>query len=356
MLLTTLLALSLAAPARADKKPPEKPLKAFATLAKEPKLDGVLKDMAQATSLKGPKGLDAKVGFRKDTVYVAAKVDDADVTADDVLDLMIYFPGAGTTARGYVYRLALDGVRAADADVSAPEWARALVKSVAARDAKGVTFEAAIPVRALPRFPGQGQLGLHACLTWNDAKFGKTSNCAGTDMPGGPMKLPDEARKVLKATVPADVEGVEPRPDGFVGYAVLHYPLWAVGDSELTSESIARLVVGDAAVDAVGAGLGIPPELRLPDNRLVLSVVTGKNPYRGNDCQPDAELRLALYVASGRAATRVLEWPAATCMLGRATKLDLNAEGQLSIVYSNGTQAHFQWTKDRFERSELGQR
>jgi len=50
----------------------------------------------------------------------------------------------------------------------------------------------------------------------------------------------------------------------------------------------------------------------------------------------------------------VLEWPAATCKLGKAMRLELGAEGTLEIGYTSGTTHHFAWTVDHFERSELG--
>jgi hypothetical protein len=66
------------------------------------------------------------------------------------------------------------------------------------------------------------------------------------------------------------------------------------------------------------------------------------------------ELRMAMYAVSGAAALRVLEWPAATCQLGRAMRFELSPEGNLLIGYTGGSTAHFTWAGDHFERSELG--
>jgi hypothetical protein len=355
-----LLTASLAAHAGPPKKD-EKPVRALGQLAKEPKLDGMVKDFAGATDLKGPKELEAKAGWRKDTLYIYARVLDPDVNANDTLDLNIHFPTAGTTAKGAVYRVGVDGIRAADADVSAPEWARKLVRSNIGRDDKGVTYEIAVPARALPRFPAFGQLTFNACFDWTKTgKDGATvktvSTCKGGEMNGGPAKLPEDLRKLVKGTPPNEVEGIEPRADGWVGYAILHYPLWVVSEEKLSAENIGNLIAGDNSLDPISMALPIPRALTLGDNRPVLSVLTGKNPYSNNACNPENELRMALYVVQGKVGTRVLEWPVATCALGRAKSVDLNVDGNLSIAYSNGSQAQFKWSGDHFERVELGSR
>lgn len=360
MFLPALLSLALAAPAKAPPKKDEKPIRALGVLAKEPKLDGAVKDFAGATDLKGPPGLEAKAGWRKDTLYIYARVSDPDVNANDTLDLNLHFPTAGTTAKGAVYRIGVDGVRAADADVTAPEWARKLVRSNIGRDPKGVTFEIAVPARALPRFPAFGQLGINACFDWTKMKDGKAepkiSTCRGGEMVGGPAKLPEELRKLVKAAPPVELEGIEARPDGWVGYAIMHYPKWVVGDSELTSETVGPLIAGEGALDPIGMGLPIPASLTLPDNRTVMTVVTGKNPYTKNDCNAENELRMALYLVQGKIGLRVLEWPVATCALGKAKAAELSPDGILMISYTNGSRAHFKWDGEHFERVEVGSR
>jgi hypothetical protein len=363
MFLSALLALSLASPAKAGPpKKDEKPIRALGVLSKDPKLDGQTKDFTGASDLKGPSGdLEAKAGWRKDALFVAAKVYDTDINANDTLDVNLHFPSAGTTARGAVYRIGVDGIRAAEPDVSAPEWARKLVRTNVARDAKGVTFAMAIPARALPRFPAFGQLGINICFDWTKTKADgsverKIQTCKGGEMIGGPAKLPDELRKLVKGTPPNEVEGIEPRSDGWVGYAILHYPLWVVGDNNLTAENLGTLIAGEGALDAISLSLPIPRVITLPDNRPVMTVLTGKNPYGQNECNSENELRLALYLVQAKTGVRVLEWPVATCALGRARSVELSNEGMLQIAYSNGSQAHFKWNGEHFERVEVGSR
>jgi hypothetical protein len=67
-------------------------------------------------------------------------------------------------------------------------------------------------------------------------------------------------------------------------------------------------------------------------------------------------LRPGLYLVTGKTALRVLEWPAATCALGRAASMELDEEGALAIGYSNGATMNFAWSGNHFERTELGKR
>jgi hypothetical protein len=182
----------------------------------------------------------------------------------------------------------------------------------------------------------------------------KLTSCPAHEMVGGPTRIPDELRKELKLTPPENVEGIEARETGWVGYSRLHYPTWAVADAELTPESLATLIAGDAAIEPSAVSLPIPTQLQLPDNRPIFTVLTGKNPYGKQGCTAGDELRIAMYLVKGASAFRVLEWPAATCQLGRATRFELSPDGNLTISYSNGSTAHFAWTSDHFERSELG--
>ena len=50
----------------------------------------------------------------------------------------------------------------------------------------------------------------------------------------------------------------------------------------------------------------------------------------------------------------MLECPAATCALGRATSVVLDDDGSLTIGYSGGTIATYSWSTDHFERTEYG--
>lgn len=360
-MLLTPLALS-AVLAAASNTPPEKPLKPFATLSKEPKIDGVLKDLNGATELKSPrqadKALDVKVGFKKDTLYIGVAASDDKVTMGDRVALHLFFPTAGTTAKGFRYTFAADGKRA-DSE-GAPQWVQDLVKAQVKTDAKGMAVEVAIPARALPRFPAQPnmQLALNVCVDFADKDEGdkvtEYSSCTSGEMVGGPMKLPDDLRKALKLNPPTTVEGIEGRPNGWVGYAILHYPNWVVADEALTSESLPVLIAGEAAVDPKSVQLPIPSQLSLADNRQIFTVLTGKNPYSGDKCDGEHELRMAMYVIKEKVGSRVLEWPAATCSLGRAMRFELSADDNLAIGYTNGSTARFTFANEKFERSELG--
>ncbi len=354
MLLTALTALSIAAASPAA--PAEKQLRPLPTAAKAPVLDGVLKDWAGAQELKVPKGsaLTVKATFKKDTLYVSAFIKGAKQSASDTVQVALFFPNSGTTAKGATYAFGFDGQRTPVPEQSAaPEFAKAMVQHAIKADDKGVGFEVAIPARALPRFQGQTQLALNLCVDFI-TQVATSSTCPGGELLGGPVRIPDELRKNLKLTPPSSVEGIEARATGWVGYAVLHYPVWILNDAELTPDSLGEQIAGDGALVPKSVNLPIPPSLQLPDKRPIYTVLTGKNPYSGSGCTPDNELRMAMYVVKGNTAARVLEWPAATCSLGRAVSFELSPEGNLTIGYSNGSTAHFSWSVDHFERSELG--
>ncbi|MDX2008772.1 MAG: hypothetical protein SFW67_01195 [Myxococcaceae bacterium] len=364
MVSSLLLLVTLAAP------PAEKPIKPLPSLGKAPVLDGALKDFSPALELKLPKAekgatvaLTAKATFFKDTLYVAVQAKDDAFNEHDQLEVTLFFPGSGTTSRGYVYRYGKDGVRLPSAEAGPPAHAQPRLKAAVKEDDKaGTTFELAFPARALPRFQAFSQLALSICLEYQDVDVAgqdavKTVTCPTGEMLGGPTRLPDEFRKNLKLQPAADVEGIEARPTGWIGFSQLHYPTWVVGDAEFTPESLAELIALDNAIDPASVALPIPRKLVLGDNRPVFTLLTGQNPYSKDSCNPSNELRMAMYVVKGNVATRVLEWPAATCNLGRAMRFELEAEsGQLLIGYTNGQMARFVFTNEHFERSELGKR
>lgn len=353
-------ALLLAAVAAVPPKEKEKPIKAVGTFGKVPKVDGDLKDFTGATAFKLPaaaeKQLEVSAGFKGDTVYVAATFKgEPEVAAAAELEVMIDFPGAGTTARGHVWRFGPEGLRKADPAVAAPDWANALLAVASKQDKKGLHYELAIPARALPRFQGNLQLSFNLCVIRHDGEA-RVDSCAGGGMPGGPLKLPDDLRKNLKLNPPNDVQGIEARPTGWVGYAELHYPTWVLSDSLLTPEALGAVIAGEGAIDAEKLSLPIPQKLVLPDNRPVFTVLTGRNPYSEDKCNDSYELRMALYVVKGSTANRALEWPAVRCSLGRASHVELAPDGTLTIDYSNGTKATFTWNGSLFRRSEYGSR
>lgn len=365
MLSSLVILVSLAAP------PAEKPIKPLPALSKAPVLDGALKDFAPAFELKLPKtakdatvALTAKATFFKDTLYLAVQAKDDAFNEHDQLEVTLFFPGSGTTSRGYVYRYGKDGVRPPSTEAGPPSHMLPKLKAAVKEDDKAgtTTFELAFPARTLPRFQAFTQLALSICLEYQDVDVAgqdgvKTVTCPTGEMVGGPTRLPDEFRKNLKLQPASDVEGIEARPTGWVGFSQLHYPTWVVGDGELTPESLAELIALDNAIDPASVSLPIPRKLVLGDNRPLFTLLTGQNPYSKDSCNPSNELRMAMYVVKGPVATRVLEWPAATCNLGRAMRFELEAEsGQLLIGYTNGQSARFVFTNEHFERSELGKR
>jgi len=361
-----MLPLLLATALAATPAPAEKPIRPLPTLNREPKLDGDLKDFTPAQAFKMPEsatggsaGLQLKAAFRKDTLYVAVEVQDDSPIADDQLEVSLFFPESGTTARGFVYRFGPEGIRAPSPEAGPPEFAQALVKAGTKTDKKGWVLEAAFPARSLPRFQAQKQLAVSICVDYSDVDVkggepSKLTTCPTQEMVGGPTRIPDELRKTLKAQPPADVEGIEARAAAWVGYSKLHYPTWVLADDDLTADTLATVIAGDQVVDPASVALPIPKQLTLPDDRPIFTVLTGKNPYAKDKCATDSELRMAMYVAKGRIANRVLEWPAATCNLGRAMRFELSPEGNLIIGYTNGSTSHFTWSGDHFERSELG--
>lgn len=357
-MVTLVIAMLLGAPA-------EKPVKPLPVLAKEPSIDGALKELSPAFDVKVPKfeadatALTAKAALFKDTLVLGVTAADDAFNEHDQLVVTLYFPDSGTTSRGFVYEVGKAGFRAPNAEFGPPAFAQALAKSAVSANDKSVTFELAFPARALPRFQAFKPLVVSICLEYHDVDVAgrdpvKTVTCPTGEMVGGPTRLPDSFRTAAKLQPAADVEGIEARPTGWVGYSKLHYPTWAVGDAELTPQSLAELIAFDTAIDPASVALPLPRKLQLGD-RPLFTLLTGKNPYTKDACNPANELRLALYLVNGAVATRALEWPAATCALGRAMRFELDADsGQLEIGYTNGQTARFVWTAEHFERSELG--
>ncbi|MET0406425.1 MAG: hypothetical protein ABW123_28660 [Cystobacter sp.] len=352
--------------AQAPSEPKPRQVKPVPALAREPKLDGNLKDFPATLTLKPPAAMDAsasfsaRVGWRKETLYVGVEATDDQLQSGDVVTLSLFFPDAGVTALGHIFRFAFDGKRASPADSGTPAFAQKLVTVGVERQDNRISFEVAIPARALPRMPAVDPLHLDLCLTYDDVDASgqppAVSNCKSGGMVGEVLRLPDEFRKGLKLKPPEDVAGLEGREGGWLGYGVLRYPSWVEADAPLTPDSLESLVA-TRAFKASEVGVNVPETLTLPGGKSVVVVISGENPYRsGGVCDAEKELRLGLYLVKGKTAQRVLEWPAATCALGRATSLETNEEGTLSISYSNGPTVNFAWSVDHFERTELGMR
>ncbi|WP_426749492.1 hypothetical protein [Myxococcus sp. Y35] len=345
----------------------DRPSKPVPSLSRPPRIQGGLKAFGSSLVLKPavPEGataaFSAKVGARKDTLYVGVEATDDQLQAGDLLTLSLYFPGTGPTATGYTWRFAFDGKRASGADSGTPQFAQDLVTAAVQRQGNRLLLMASVPVRAFPRFPSVDPMVFDLCLTYEDqdsadSKAASISNCQSGNMTGEALRLPDEPRKGLKLKPPESVTSLEPRQDGWLGWDYMSYPAWAQGDDELTPVSLRSLVAPEAIIPS-SADLNVPDTLSLPDGGRIVTVVTGKNPYAvAGQCDAGVELRLGFYLLTGKTALRVLEWPAATCALGRTSSVELDEEGVLSIRYSNGTSMNFAWSGTHFSRTELGKR
>jgi len=363
-----LLALSLLlAPALASAQE-ERPSKAVPALAKAPKLDGALKDFAPALALRAPAasasaGFNTRVAWRKDTLYVGVEATDDQLVARDFFTLTLFFPSAGPTAIGNTFRFAFDGKRPSPPESATSTFAQEQVQVGVHRKDKALSLEIAIPVTAFPRFPAVEPLIFDLCVTFEDQdavgeKPTPLSNCKDGGMIGEALKLPDEFRKNLKLKPVEEVTALEAARGGWVGWGLLHYPAWVEADKPLNSESLRAMVATDG-VEPEKVNVNVPETLLLNGGRTLLTVVSGKDPYAvEGKCDSDVELRLGLYLllGKGKTAQRALEWPAATCALGRALSVNLEEDGALSIGYSNGAIINFAWSGDHFERTELGKR
>lgn len=348
------------APAFAAERSP-KPVPSIAKL----KVDGNLKDLAPALSLKmidsATAAMYPKLAATRDGLAIGINVRDDQLTNADVLDVSLQFPGAGTTARGSMFRFSQDGQRSPDPEFAAPVEAQKLVQAQVKKTDGGMALEILIPVKAFPRFPVKEPLVADLCLTYEDhdevgAKPVTTSNCTGGSMTDGPIRLPDALRTNLKLKPSANTEGLEWHAGAWLGYGNLHFPVWVDASQKLTVESL-RTIAAEAPVDPQAARIAIPGELATPKNGLLYTVLSGSDPYaQEGKCDADKELRLGVYRVKGNIAERVLEWPAATCALGRATSVSMEDEGALTIGYSNGATVHFQWSGGQFERTEIGKR
>jgi hypothetical protein len=305
----------------------------------------------------------AKVRLQGTALQLLLTVEDDVLGPGDLLDVSLFFPGAGATARGSTFRFALDGQRALDDETAAPAHAQDLVTAEVSHTATTLTVKAGVPARALPPFPAQGPMVFDLCLTYQDRDQAGgapslVQSCSAGTMQGPALSLPDAFRAALKLGAPAFVTAVEGRPGGWVGRASRLPGIgWVRGDAPLTAGSLAALVT-DAPLTPEQVGMA-QPSLRLAPagRRPIIPVLSGQDPFRDDGaCDEAREVRLLLYLVDGRTAVQVLECPAVTCALGRATSIVLDEEGSLEIGYSNGSIATYAWSTDHFERTEYGMR
>lgn len=347
--LTSAAALALAA------GPAEPKTLAVPSLPKAPALDGSLKDLPAGAPLKamdpetGKMAFTGKVAYRKDTLYVVADVPGGKVDVDDPLTVSLHFPNAGATALGYTFQVFPGGVK--PPQDTTPAYAAQAVRSAVKPGPKSVVVELALPPLAVPRWPAVEPLVLDLCVS-----HAAVSNCDEGSM-SVPLKVPDDYRKGFKLKFPEkQLDAIERRPGGWVGFGSLHYPRWIEGEQVLTPESLTSLIT-DHPLDPEAVHVPMPEHMTAPDGRPLLGLVTGENPYAIEDqCAPNAELRLGLFAYQGKVAHRVLEWTAANCSLGRTASISFGNDGGLTIGYSNGATTTFTWTGDHFEQTQLGER
>lgn len=343
----------------------DRSIKAVPALSRAPKLDGKMKDMATGFAIKpvnaevATAGFTGRIAHKKDQLFIAIDITDDKLLAGDITTLTLFFPGAGSTAKGYSFRFASDGKRTSDAESLTPGWVQAKVEAAVTPNDKGMVIKAMIPAIALPRWPAKDPLELDVCVTYEDrdelAETPKTiSNCKGGSMTEA-LKLPDSFRNQLKLKPPERVVAIEGSQIGWVGFGVLPQPTWMYADSKVTLETLQTLF-GNEVVDPAKARVNVPKELEV-EGKPVVGIITGKDPYAvEGQCDGDLELRIGLYRISGRTADKVLDWPASNCQLGRATSISVDDEGTLTFGYTNGAIQTFAWTTDHFERTEIGSR
>jgi len=351
--------LVLAAP---DEPPPARPVP---ELARSPKVDGVLGDFRgglplTAKPLEGASAsVTARVGAFRDTLYVALEVQDEAITDRDRLSLALHFPEAGVTAGGSVFRFGAEGKLEPRPEDGVTPATLALVDAAVRRTHKGMSLEVALPARALPRFPARDALVLELCLSYEDADDPGTavkeiSTCITGAPPPELLALSPVFRQGIRPRPPAEVQTVEGRPGGWLGYNGQVDPKWVLGDRPLNEQSL-RVLVSDTPIDPAAARVYVPSRMQLPDGKALLAVLTGQDPFGTDEsCAPEREMRLAVFWVKGRVGERVLDWPAMSCSLGRALSVSLDEDGELSVGYSSGATVRFTWDRDHFERVEYG--
>lgn len=361
MCFAVLAALFLAGTSRAD----ERPVRIVPSLAKAPALDANLKAVTPAVEIKAGANGQSRAGFTarvaqwQDTVFLGVDIAEPKVSPNEILEVEMHFPGAGPTARGYIYRFGVDGKRAFDPGLGPPAFANKWVKAATWKTARGWTLEASIGAKSLPRFPAKGPLLVELCMSYEHrdevaSPAVPISNCEGGSMRGEVLRLPDAFRHSLKIDPPNGVVALEGSEQGWVGFGPLHQPIWMIADRPMTPELL-RTFFLDEPLDPLDAHIAVPSRMQLPDRRRLAAVLTGRDPFAENGrCDPETELKMGIYVLDGPAARAVLEWPVASCALGRATSVVLDGEGALTLGFASGATVDFIWSGDHFERTEIG--
>ena len=173
-------------------------------------------------------------------------------------------------------------------------WALAMVDAAVHRGKKGMTLEVAIPARALPRFPARDALVLELCLSYEDVdddagpSAKEISTCATGTTPPELLALPAVFRQGIRPRPPLEVQTVEGRQGGWVGFNGQVDPKWVLGDRPLNEQSL-RVLVADAPVDPATVRVYVPSRMQLPDGKALLAVLTGQDPFgAGRHLRPGA--------------------------------------------------------------------
>src|SRR5690606_17924986 len=131
-----------------------RPIKTVPALARAPKLNGNLKDLGPALTLRAPAAASASAGFntrvawRKDTLYVGVEATDDQLLAGDLFTLTLFFPNAGPTAIGHTYRFGFDGQRASPPESGTSAFAQEQLEAGVQRKDNTLNLELAIPATA----------------------------------------------------------------------------------------------------------------------------------------------------------------------------------------------------------------
>ena len=259
----------LAAP---DEPPPARPVP---SLSRSPRVDGVLGDFRGGLPLTvkplegGSALLTARVGAFRDTLYVARDVQDEAITDRDRVSLALHFPEAGVTAGGAVLRFGPGGKVDPRPEDGVSPGTLDLVDAAVHRTRRGMSLEVAVPARALPRFPARDALVLELCLSYEDADdAGPASKEISTCVTGAPppdlLELPPGFRRGIRPRPPAEVQTVEGRPGGWVGYNGQVDPKWVLGDRPLNEQSL-RMLVSDTPLVPAAVRVYVPSRMQLPD-------------------------------------------------------------------------------------------
>ncbi len=345
--------------------PTDRPVRTIPSLSKAVEIDGNVKRLTPAVELKaGGEGqlhanFTARVAYWKDSLLVGVDISDANLLPGAILGVEMFFPAAGATARGYAYRFGIDGKRASDPNAGPPAFANKAIESKMRRTLRGWVVEASLPAKSFPRFPAKGELLFELCLSYehrvqDGAPAAVVSNCEGGSMHGQVLALPDAFRRSLGIAPPSDAVALEGRERGWVGFNRVHQPIWMAADRLMTPELL-RTFFLEGLQEPGQLRISVPSRMRLLDGRRLATFVRGRDPFaESGRCDPEDEMKMEIYVLDGRSARRALEWPAASCKVGRASSVVLEDDGVLSIGFASGATVNFVWSDDHFERTEIG--